>query len=110
MAGSKLAVHFQKQPVIDTGFNQGTPETAQCRAVRHLVSHAGNRETAEGKAVVHLLFYLTVTQAVPCPHEFHAGQHHAVVTGTPRSGEALGVGRLYQGAQRLPVDHGVYVG
>ena len=66
-------------------------------------------KTAEGEAVVDLLLYLAVAQTVPRTHEFHAEQHHAVVARTDGRGKALGIGCLYQGTERIPVYHGVYL-
>ena len=71
--------------------------------------HAEAGKTAEGEAVVDLLLYLAVAQTVPHTHEFHAEQHHAVVARMPGQGKALGIGRLYQGTERMPVYHGIYL-
>ena len=71
--------------------------------------HAEAGKTAEGEAVVDLLLYLAVAQTVPHTHECHAEQHHAVVARMPGQGKALGIGRLYQGTERMPVYHGVYL-
>ena len=105
----KLAVHLTEQTVIDAGLDQGVAKPAQCRAVRHFVVHAETREAAEGKTVVHLFLYLAITQAVPHAHKLNAEQHHAVVTRTARLRKTFGIGWFYQGTERLPVYHCIYL-
>ena len=108
MAELKLAIHFGEQPVIDNRPDQGVSETAQGRAVRNIIGHAKAGKATERKAVVLLLLYLTVTQTVPQPHQFHAEQHHAVITRTARRRKAFAVSRFNQAAQGRPVHHGIY--
>lgn len=104
----ELTVNLVEKRFVRVSRHQGVAESADGRAVGYVILKANACKPAERKAVIHLVFNLSVAQSIPYTQKLDAKEHEAIIGGASvLFAFRLQTGRIKNTADGFPINQSV---